>query len=353
MKRALFVGLGGIGQRHLRNLRALLGDSVEVVAYRTRRLSQVISPTLDIEPGQDVETKYGVRSTSDLDQALSFQPDAAFICNPSSLHVPVALAAARAGCHVFLEKPISHNLDGIAELEQELAKRGRAGFVGFQLRFHPLIQRAKALVERDAIGRILMFRAEVCEYLPGFHRYEDYRQMYASRRDLGGGVILSQIHETDLMCDFLGLPTRVFAMGGHLSSLEVDVDDVANLSMEFDTPRGRAIGSLYEDYLQRPPSRGFTILGDAGKIVVSLTAGTLHAYGADGAALDQLTLEGFDRNQMFLDQLAHFVRCTRGEEQPRVSIYDGTKSLQVALAALQSIETGLPVALEARARASE
>src|SRR5712691_2591591 len=100
----LFIGLGGIGQRHLRNLRALLGSSVEVHAYRVRRLSQTLTDQLEIEAGADLATKYDIRVHHDLATALASRPSAVFLCNPSSLHVPIAMAAAQACCHLFIEK---------------------------------------------------------------------------------------------------------------------------------------------------------------------------------------------------------------------------------------------------------
>ncbi|HYP86490.1 MAG TPA: Gfo/Idh/MocA family oxidoreductase, partial [Polyangiaceae bacterium] len=89
IRRCLFVGLGGIGQRHLRNLRALRGAAVDVHAFRVRRELQVVTDKLEVAPGEDLETKYGVEAHADLDLALSKQPDVVFVTNPSSLHVDV------------------------------------------------------------------------------------------------------------------------------------------------------------------------------------------------------------------------------------------------------------------------
>ncbi len=108
--KVLFIGLGGIGQRHLRNLRALQGDGAEVLAYRVRRLSHVVTPTLQSDASRDVEREYGITVFDDLAAALAERPQVAFICNPSSLHIPVALACIRAGCDLFLEKPVSNDL---------------------------------------------------------------------------------------------------------------------------------------------------------------------------------------------------------------------------------------------------
>jgi predicted dehydrogenase len=339
------IGLGGIGQRHLRNLHALLGGDLRVSAYRVRRLTQVLTDTLQIEQGADIEKKYGVTVYDDLDKALDARPDLAMVCNPSSLHVPVALKAARAGCHLFLEKPLSHNLDGVAELIGEVEKRKLAALVGYQLRFHPCLKRLKDLVAGGAIGRVVAVRLEVGEYLPGWHAYEDYRQMYASRPDLGGGVVLSQIHEMDQVYSLFGLPERVFALGGHLTRLEIDVEDTASILMQCRSD-GRAVPvHLHQDYIQRPPSRQYQVIGDAGKVLIDLRATSLTHYDGEGRVSEQFALDQFPRNQLFFDEMTHLLACVRGEQAPVVSVRDGAQSLRMALAAKESIDTGRVVDL--------
>ena len=96
--KVLIIGLGSIGQRHVRNLRALLGDRVEFLAYRVRRLQHVVTPALEADESHNIEREYGIRVFDTLDSALAAGPQAAFICNPSSMHVPAALACVRAGC---------------------------------------------------------------------------------------------------------------------------------------------------------------------------------------------------------------------------------------------------------------
>ena len=113
----LLVGLGGIGQRHTRNLRALYGDRLDLIAYRVRRDSPVLTDSLSIDDSHNsIEKRYGIRSYGTLEAALQERPDAAIICNPSSMHMSIALSAARAGCHLLIEKPVSHTLDQLDEL---------------------------------------------------------------------------------------------------------------------------------------------------------------------------------------------------------------------------------------------
>src|SRR5690242_4392982 len=177
--RILFCGLGGIGQRHLRNLHALLGSELEPHAFRVRRNREKLRDDLTIEAEADLEEDYGIVVHTDFQKALMAKPRAAFVCNPSSLHVPIALAAARAGVHLFIEKPVSDSMTGLDDLLSVVRKKGLICYIGYNFRFHPTLIRMKELVEAKSFGRILAVLAEIGEYLPNWHKYEDYRLMYA------------------------------------------------------------------------------------------------------------------------------------------------------------------------------
>jgi predicted dehydrogenase len=341
----LISGLGGIGQRHLRNLRTLLGVEAEISGVDLRRNIPVLTDQLQVEAGTTLEEKYDLHIYPDLESALAWMPDVVFVCNPTSLHVPTALRAAQAGCHLFIEKPLSNNLEQVEELIGLVESRGLTAVVGYQMRFQPCLQCLYALVQEKKVGRILSVRAEIGEYLPGWHSYEDYRQMYASRQDLGGGVILSQIHEMDYLYWLFGLPRRVYALGGHLSSLEVDVEDTAEILMDYEMD-GRSVPvSLHEDYLQRPPRRICEVIGDQGKILVNLAALSVEVFDGEGRQVESVSHAGFQRNQMFLDELNHFLSSLQGKPKPLVSVREAAHSLCMALAAKESLVTGKVVDL--------
>ena len=348
VRRCLFVGLGGIGQRHLRNLRALRGESVAVDAFRVRRESTVVDDTLQVVPGEDVESKYGVTVYDDLDAALAQRPDVVLVTNPSSFHVEVAKRALEAGAHVLVEKPLSHSLDGVAALVHESARRGLVGYVAYQLRFHPGFVRTQQILREGLLGRVLFAEAVVGEYLPGFHPYEDYRRMYASRRELGGGVTISQIHEIDFLLALFGRPERAFSLGGKLSSLEVDVDDVSSSLLEFRGSEGRVLPvRLHQDFVQRPGERRLTIVGDQGKLEWSLSERGLRRFSAAGQLDEQHSYAEYPRNRLFEEELSHFLACVEQGDSPSVNLAAGAESLAVALAILESQQSGMPVSIAA------
>jgi len=342
--KVLLVGLGSIGQRHARNLRAVLGEDVQLWAYRVRRLQHIITPDLSIEPDGDVEASLGLRVFMDLDEALAEKPDAVFVTNPNSLHMPVALAAARAGCHLFIEKPLSHDFNGVPELIDLVDRQGLVCLVGYQLRFHPGLRCLQSCVENNAIGELRAARLEFVEHLPSWHPYEDYRQMPASRRDLGGGIILSQIHDLDYAYALFGLPRRVFALGGHWSRLDIDGEDTGSILMECEVAGRPMPVYLYQDCVQRSRRRTCEVIGDAGKIVLDFNASTVDVFD-DTGQLARTHAFASHRNQLFLDELGHFLACVRGDEQPVVTLREGVQSLRMALAARESMETGSAVNL--------
>ena len=336
---ALIVGLGSVGQRHARNLRTLLGDRVRITAYRAKGHSPVIGDRLNAQAVGTVEDEYHVDSFTSLDSALACQPNVAFICNPSSLHVPVALACAEAGCDLFIEKPVSATLDGVERLLDVVLAKRLVAAVGCQLRFHPALEMLKHHIDTASIGRVLAVRAEVGEYLPDWHPYEDYRRSYAAQRSLGGGVILTLIHEIDYLGWLFGVPRRLFAVGGHRSSLEMDVEDVASILAEVSAADGALPVHLQMDYLRRPPRRTCSILGDAGSLDLDLRQHNLTLTLKD-ARIPLFDDPNFDRNTLFLAELSDFLAACSVRKQPRVTLHDGIVAVRVAIAAQESIRTG-------------
>lgn len=341
----LMVGLGGIGQRHVRNLRTLMGTNVDIIAYRYRNNPQVLTNHLEIEAGSDLIDKYSIKVYTTLNDAMNQRPDVVFICNPSSLHIPVALQAAQAGYSLFIEKPLSHTMEDVEELINLVESRNIKATVGYQLRFHPCLIHLHSLLHEKVVGKVISVRAEVGEYLPGWHTYEDYRQLYASKSELGGGVILTQIHELDYLYWLFGFPKRIFAMGGHLSSLEVDVEDNADILMECIVENQATPVSIHMDYVQRPPVRICEVLGDYGKIIVNFREFAINVFGRSGEQIENISYEKLGRNQLCLNQMKHFIEYLRGNSKPLLTLREAANSLKMALAAKESLQTGKAIDL--------
>lgn len=335
--RALVIGLGAIGQRHARNLRALLGDDLELAALRSKLGGQIITDDLTIIEGNpDKDCNGGVYT--DLEIALATRPDLVLVCTPSNMHIDAACKAIESGAAVFIEKPLSSSMDGVQKLEDLAARNDAVVAVGCQLRFHPALQRLHELIKREVIGEILTVQVEQGEYLPSFHPYEDYRDSYAARRDLGGGVIVTQIHEIDYLYWMFGMPNRVFAVGGQLGNLEIDVEDTATVLLEY--PReGKPLAiQIHLDYLQRPPRRTCRIVGTNGVLFLDLRQPLLQWVNIEGKIVEENAFPEHHRTKMFRAELQSFLEASRREHAPEVDLFQAIRTQRIADEIRNSLE---------------
>lgn len=328
----LIAGLGSIGRRHFRNLVAL-GEK-DIILLRSHHATL---PDDELA-GYPVET--------DLKEALrKHKPDAVIVANPTSMHLDVAIPAAEAGCHILLEKPVSHSLDRLDVLKDAAQKSGSKILVGFQFRYHPTLNRARELIRSNALGSILTVHAHWGEYLPQWHPWEDYRQSYAARAELGGGVIVTLTHPLDYLRYLFGDIKSLWSFNGHISPLEVDVEDVAEIGLMF---ANGAVGGVHVNYFQRPPVHRLEIVGTNGTLRWDNADGILHlqqmpaSFGSfsdnpPAPVMESFSPpEGFERNQLFVAQTRHFIETVRGTEEPVCRLEDGIMALRLALAAYES-----------------
>jgi predicted dehydrogenase len=328
--RFLVLGCGSIGKRHVGNLLALKAGDVLGFDVRAERR-------------QEVRSRFGIEAVEDLEQAWQYRPDVALITAPTNLHVPLALKAAEAGCHLFIEKPLSNHLEGIEPLLRLVRERNLITLVGCNLRFHPGLVRVKKFLEAKAIGQVAAARVEVGQYLPDWHPQEDYRQGYSARQELGGGVILDAIHEIDYVRWMLGEIVTVACFSGRLSRLVIDTEDTAALLLRF---AEGAIGEVHLDYVQRSYSRTCHLIGDEGTIRWDYSARQVQYYSAASRQWQVFRDgEAWEPNQMYVDEMKHFLRCLTREEKPMLDVFEGARVLQVALAAKTSAATGQIVTL--------
>jgi predicted dehydrogenase len=326
----LIAGFGSIGRRHLRNLRAL--GETDIVLYRTHN-STLSDEEID---GLAVET--------DLEAAFGHKPDGIIISNPTALHMDVAIPAARAGCSILMEKPIAANLERIDELEDALIQGHAKVLVGFQFRYHPSLQYIRRLFKRGGLGRPVYVRAHWGEYLPAWHPWEDYRKSYSARSDLGGGVALTLSHPLDYLRWLLGEVESVWGFAGKLGDLELDVEDTAEIGLQF---ANGTIGSVHLDYLQRPPAHHMQIVCTEGTIEWNNASGAVRIYRASTDVWESfLAPVGFDRNDMFLAEMRNFLEVVRGEEQPRCTLQDGIEVMRLVEAFQKASQTGERVKLD-------
>lgn len=324
-RRFLVFGCGSIGRRHAANLKAL--HAGEIVVFDP-------SP----ERREELRTQTGIRSVESMETAWAWQPHVAVITTPTSMHLPLAMEAAKHGCHLFIEKPLADKLDGIAELEAVVKEKRLVSLIGCNMRFHPGLQRAKQLLAAGTIGKICAVQAEFGQYLPDWRPQDDYRKSYSARRELGGGVILDVIHELDYLRWLAGEVSAVHAFADRVSHLEIDTEDVAAILLRF---TNGAIGTANLDYVQRAYHRTCRIVGDAGTITWDYAAGKVAWFTASTKTWqEEPNPAGWVPNQMYVDELKHFLACLDGQAASTNDVFEAHRVLQIALAAHDSSRTG-------------
>lgn len=340
--RALFLGLGGVGQRHLRNLRQLR-PGTELAAVRHVGRAFEIGPTLQADHGVDIVEKYGIRLFPDIEQAAAaFAPDFAVVSSPTSAHAGQAIRLMRAGIPVLLEKPACAD---DAELDALLAVQAEtkvAVAVAYMLRANPSVRRLLELVAARRIGRLYAVEAVANSFMPSWHPYEGYNTFYAGRRDLGGGAILTEVHLCDLLHTMLGLPRRLWCVGGQLSPFALDVEDSVTALMEYQT-EGRPLPvTLTVSFVQRPVRFGITLKGEHGTIEWDLLTTSVTVEDATTGTREAFTAPTFERNTMFVDEMRAFLDgLDSGRLETALPLVAGGQ--RMALAMKRSLEGATPV----------
>ncbi len=319
-KKILVIGLGSIGTRHFNNLNTLGFEDIVLVSSKHDR------PTA--WEGYEVFPK--------LDQALqAYDYTHAFVCSPTASHVGQLkeLVAAKVS-KIYLEKPISHNLDDLEQFKTA-SDQGVQILVGFDLHFDPGLTRVRKLLHDKAIGKVYSANAFVGQYLPDWRPYEDHRKGMSASLERGGGVMLDLIHEFDYLIWLLGRVQSVSAIYQENPELEIETEDVADVLIRFEFG---ATGTIHLDYHQRVLIRNCVFTGALGTIKWDLAARTVTLTKADKTE-ELFDFSSFERNDRYLEIAKAFMNT---ESDDRICTFEqGLESLQLVMASKISSQSNI------------
>lgn len=255
----VIIGLGSIGKRHKTNLESL---------------------------GHQIINSYEIAK-------------GILICNPTALHLKTALEVQKYNLPIFIEKPLSHNLDNVNQLTGKI-------LLGYCLRFDQSLRVFKAKINQEKIESVKI----VCQsWLPDWHPQTDYQQSYSAKKDLGGGVLLDLSHEIDYALWFFGPVKKVSAKLRMAPELEIETEAIADLNLEFVSG---VKAEIYLSYASQKNERYCEVITAGGDI---------------------LHWDFKPNNEMYIEEVKHFVRIIEGKEQPLITIADGRNVLKVIEAA--------------------
>jgi len=325
----LIIGYGSIGKRHTKNLLKMKNYQISICT-KNNEVQKL--------------KKKDVKIFKTVNDTLKENFDVVVICNETSLHVKTAIKFAQKDCHIFLEKPISDSLDGISKLKKIIKQKKLITMVGCNMRFQPGIKLVKKIIEKETVGRVFSVLVENGSYMPDWHPWEDYKRSYAARKKLGGGVVLTQIHEYDYLFWFFGKVDEVYAMNQKLSDLKIDVEDFSTSLLKF---KKKIIAEVHLDYFQKPSHRTCKIIGTKGQIKWKWDNDHVEIYNYKTKKwLTKNFVKKFDRNKMYVDEMKYFLKCVKRKEIPMNSLNDALKIQKVALAIKKSSDKKIRITLD-------
>ena len=313
--RVLVLGLGSIGQRHARllsgrsDVEVLLCDISE--ALRRQAADALVKPPAAVY--------------SSFADALKAQPDIAFICVPTHLHVPMALTAIRNGTDVLVEKPVSDSLENARELVKAAEAAGRFLQVGYMLRYDEGLITMKEVIDKGEIGNIVGGRAMIGTYVTLLNAKG------TDRIDHPNSLVVDYTHELDFIRWFFGEVKDIMAMQTRIGDLELKPQpNIFQIGLKFSSG---AVVQVHMDYIQFPQRRIFEVYGDRGTLCYDFMTGEIQHFTFQRAHewTSKNVLPVTDRwDDLFRKE--HESVLTRRSQglPPFVSGADGLRALEIA-----------------------
>jgi len=318
----LLIGIGSIGERHIKNLKEL---GIDISVFDSG--IDIFRPNVSL-PGQtfqlsildNIIQKYDVKFANPDTYFNDY--DAFIICTPPDSHLSYIVSGLQHYANVFVEKPISDKLEHLDWVVQTSRNKELIVQVGYQLRFHPGLRLVKKLLDEGRIGKLLSIRAEFGQYLPDWRPNKDYRKSYTA--DLG--IIADSSHEIDYVRWLVGDEVKqVSCFADKLSPLEIDSEDTAEINLKFDNG---VIGNIHVDMTNRFYTRWCKLIGTKSTLFFN--------YNVSALLLGENELIEFDVLDPYIEEMKDFIRCIENKEKPLVDASVGEKVLEIALAAKES-----------------
>jgi predicted dehydrogenase len=284
-------------------------------------------------------TVEGFRSTSSLDDVAAFEPDAVILAGPATTRVDVLRQIGTLGVPVFIEKPLAHTLVDAAAVLDLLGPVVERSQLGYNLRFSQSLIAFRDLVRGSRFGRVLRFSAETAQYLPDWRPGKDYRETVSARADLGGGVLLELSHELDYLRWIFGEWDWVSAWTGRTSSLEINVEDTAlvTIGIEGNPAVTQVVGQLSLDFARRDKMRTVTAVCEGGTLRWDGIAGTVEVYDSSESRWETVITDSGSQST-YKAQWDSFLSVVEQGSKPLVPISDGVAILSAVEAIRHSHE---------------
>ena len=327
------IGVGSIGKRHLKTLSSLASEE---------NIKEIRCFDQNYERAEEAKNNNkNIKVSKTIEDAVQ-NVDIVFLCVPTSLHYDVWAEIKKLGdFNYFIEKPLSHTFNNCDEMIFHQKRIKKHALIGYMLRLHPVLNRAKTLIQENTVGKVLSVRAESGFYLPFWHPWEDYRDFYMSWKVGGGGALLDTSHEIDYLMWMFGDIAYAQGYTQTISDLEMTADDYTACLFEF---KNGIMGELHLDLLQPEETRYLKVVGSNGVLIADLISNTVTHNTIDDTNWKTEQIEvSFD--DIYEEEVRNVIKCIRGEKSKTTSIDEAAKVMQIVEAIRRSSSNGNRVRL--------
>jgi predicted dehydrogenase len=329
IKKILIQGAGSAGTRHLKIAKSLFPLS-EIATFTNRSNSQL---------NENCNLHF-----SEIEDAIRFKPDIAVIAGASSSRLDIGLGLASSGAHLLVEKPISNSVNGVRNLINICKEKKTILAVGYNLRFDESLMNFRDNINSQIIGKPLLINCEVGQFLPSWRENIDYRETVSANHKLGGGVLLELSHEIDYLGWIFGGIKWVRATVMKQSSLEIDVEDSAFLTLGFENRSNPdLVANLSMDFIRQDKRRKCVVVGDKGTLKWDGVNQKVSFLKKDDTNWKILFKANSHIDESYVKEWTDFVECINFGNSPKVNGLDGLNALEVIESALESAPTGTQI----------
>ncbi|MBP87108.1 MAG: hypothetical protein CMJ64_10390 [Planctomycetaceae bacterium] len=317
----LVIGVGSIGERHARCFQSTDRANVSICE---------VNDTLR----KEVAARYGLEAAyAGWQAALDSDFEAAVICTPAHLHIPMAIELAGRGKHLLIEKPLSTSLDHVEELRTAIATTQVHAMVAYVMRGHPGFQALKAALDSGRFGKPVHATCNTGQHFPTYR--PAYREIYYKDRATGGGAIQDGLtHMINTAEWLLGPIDRVAADCAHQVLEDVEVEDTVNVIAR----HADILGSYTLNQHQARNESTFTIVCERGTIRFEMHRQRWRWVTEPETPWTDEAIGTLERDDLFVDQATSFLDVVRGTALPPCTLDEAVQTLRVNLAILAATE---------------
>jgi predicted dehydrogenase len=332
IKKILINGAGSAGARHFEIARNLFPNAQ--IAILTNR--QILDSNLG----------YKLHFTK-VEEAIKFQPSIAILAGAASTRIQIGLALANSGVHLLLEKPISVSTTSVENLIEICAEKKIVLAIGYNLRFYESLIYFRDQLNLGVIGKPLLVKCEVGQFLPSWRESADYRHSVSAQRKLGGGALFELSHEIDYLAWIFGKIEWVRATIMQQSSLEIDVEDSAFLTLGIENKtNSNLVANLTMDFIRHDTQRNCIVIGESGTLKWDGIKQQVSILKQGESSWTNLITTTHSWNASYLAEWKDFLECLDTRKPPKATGMDGLKTLEVIAAALESAPTGKQIEIQ-------